>query len=121
MWADGVLVACPVAAVGGQGVRVFQGVGARGAKVGSGWGLRRGRLSWVFPQDEARLVHLFQVGDVLHHALAIGDGQLVGAVGHQVEIAGDEDDGERKHGHHDEGEAHGQCPGRVALETLLSL
>lgn len=87
MWADGVLVACPVAAVGGQGVRVFQGVGARGAKVGSGWGLRRGRLSWVFPQDEARLVHLFQVGDVLHHALVVGDGQLVGAIRHQVEVA----------------------------------
>lgn len=80
-----------------------------------------GCLSRLGAEDEPCLVLLFQAGHVLHYAFTVGDGQLVGAIGHQVELTSDEDYGEREHGHYDEGKTHGQCPGRVALEALLGL
>lgn len=111
--ADGsVLVARPVAAAGGQRVGVHAAV-PRWSQVDFGSRSRFGS------EDGAGLVLLLQVGHVLHHVPAVGHGQLVGAVGHEVEVAGDEDDGERKHGQNDEGETHDESPGRVALEALL--
>lgn len=97
----------------------LNGRGVTGPQVGAVCGHGRWRLARVLAQDEARLV--LQVGDVLHHALLVGDGELVGAIGDEVEVAGDEDQRERQHGHNDQGEAHGQRPWGVALETLHGL
>lgn len=114
----GVLVAGTVAAVGGQGVGVHWFVWTWSQE---GFARRWHNLAGLGTQDESGLILLLKVGRVLHHGLAIGDGELVGAVRDEIEAAGDEDDRQREHGNHDEGETHGQGPGRVALEALLSL
>lgn len=65
---------------------------------------------------------VIQVGDVFHHpASLVRDGQSVGAVGHQVEVADDEDDGNGKDSHHNQGDGHAQGPAWEDHELLRSL
>lgn len=115
-----VLVACTITAVRRQGVGV-QGFVLSRSQVGFVRRHRRRCVSGLGAEDEPGLVLLLQVGRVLHHGFTVGYGQLVGAVGNEVEAAGNEDDGQRKHGDYDKSKAHGQRPGRVALEAFLSL
>lgn len=115
-----VLVARTVADIWRQRVGIHRFVPCRSHVGFAGYTWQR-RVAGLGTEDESGLVLLLKVGDVFHHGFTVGDRQLVGAVWHQVEVACDEDDWERKHGHYDESEAHGQSPGRVALETFLSL
>lgn len=115
-----VLVACTVADVWRERIRVQRRVPSWSHVGSASWTGRRD-LAGLGTEDESGLVLLLQVGNVFHHGFAVRDGQLVGAVGHQVKVAGDEDDGERKHGNNDQSKAHDQSPGRVALEAFLGL
>lgn len=76
----GVLVTSTVAAVWGQGVGVQRFV-RTWSQVGFARSHRRRRhLAGFGTEDESGLVLFLQVGRVLHHGLAVGDGELVGAV-----------------------------------------
>lgn len=55
-------------------------LGATGAQVSAVGRHGRGSLAGVLAEDETLFVLLFQVGDVLHHTLTVGDGELVGAI-----------------------------------------
>ena len=116
----GVLVARSIAALWGQRVGVQGLAPPPGGQQGPVWGQRWRGLPRL-GEDEVALVGGLQAGHVLHHGLAVGDGQLVGAVRHQVEVAGDEDCGQGQQGREDKGVAHAQRPGGVALEPLLGL
>lgn len=115
-----VLVARTVADIWRQRVGIHRFVPCR-SHIGFAGYTCRWRVARLGTEDESGLVLFLKVGDVFHHGFTVGDRQLVGAVWHQVEVACDEDDWERKHGHYDESKAHGQSPGRVALEMFLSL
>lgn len=86
------------------------------AKVCSVAGHGRRCLTGVFAQDETCLI--LQVGGVLCQALAVGDGQFVGAIREPVKVTCNEDQWQREHGYDNESETHGQSPWRVALEAF---
>lgn len=113
-----ILVASTIADVWRQGVHGF--VSSRCQEGFTCWPWWWG-LAWFASKDESSLILLLKVGYVLHHRFMVRDRQLVRAIWHQVEVSGDEDNRERKHGHSDKSEAHGQSPGRIALEAFLSL
>lgn len=115
-----ILVACAIAAVWRQRVGV-QGFVLPWCQVSFAWRHCWRHLAGLGAKDESGLVLLLQVGHVLHHGFTVGDRQLVGTIWHQVKAAGNEDNGKREHGDYDESKAHGKSPGRVALETFLSL
>ena len=81
-----------------------------------------GRLAGHLAEDEAGLVVLLQVGDVLHHAaLLVGHGEGVGAVGEQVEVPQDEYHGDGQDSHDNERDQDGHGPVgeiQVALGSL---
>lgn len=113
-------VAAAVASVGSTAH--FHGGIAAGAQVGAVRGHGGGRLAGHLAQDEARLIVVFQVGDVLHHpTLLVGDGQGVGAVGHEVELPEDEDQGQREGRQDDQGDEDGHGPRWVEQELFGSL
>lgn len=114
------MVACTVTDIWRQRIRIQRRV-PPWSHVGSACWTGRWGVAGLGTEDESGLVLLLEVGDVFHHGFTVGDGQLVGAVCDQVEVAGDEDDGKRKHGHNYKSEAHDQSPGGVALEALLGL
>ena len=80
-----------------------------------------GRLAGHLAEDEAGLIVLLQVGDVLHHAaLLVGHGKGVGAVREQVEVPQDEHHRDGQDGHDNERDQD-SCPVgeiQVALGSL---
>lgn len=75
---------------------------------GHGGGCLTGHLA----EDEACLIVLLQVGDVLHHAaLLVGHGEGVGTIREQVEVPQDEHHRDRQGCHSNEGDQ--QCHGPI--------
>lgn len=85
---------------------------------GHGGGCLTGHLA----KDEAGLVVLLQIGDVLHHAaLLVGHREGVGTIGEQVEMPQDEHnrDGQGCHGNEGDQQCHGPIGEvQVALSSL---
>lgn len=79
-------------------------------------------LTGHFAQDEAGLIVVFQIGDVLHHAaLLVGDGEGVGAIRHEVELSEDEDQRQREGCQDDQRDENSHGPGWVEKELFCSL
>ncbi len=97
---DGVgLVTAAITADGGRVGDELHRRGASGAKIGQMAGHGRRGFAGVLPEDEPGLI--FQGRSLLCQALAVGDGQLVGAVWDPVEVTGNKDQWKRKHGRKD--------------------
>lgn len=113
-------VAAPIASIGVAAG--LQGRRAAGPQVGAVSGHGGGRLAGHLAEDEAGLIVLLQVGDVLHHAaLLVGHGEGVGAIGEQVEVPEDEHHGDGQGRHDDEGDQERHGPVREVQVALRSL
>jgi len=79
-------------------------------------------LAGHFAQDEAGLIVVFQIGDVLHHpALLVGDREGVGAIRHEVELPEDENQRQREGCEYDQRDEDSHGPAWVEKELFCSL